>query len=152
MRTLLTPDSNAKRALRNRLRSGSTETVLSSDQNNTKCIASPDHQLQEANTGLRSNSVAPGSGDFLAQMSSRKDIIMLRHIYIVVWCFTMLALYHVIYLSPLLHELLEHVLALGQEGWYLCTIAGSCSTLVNSTMVAIPLVKSKICIKSRAKH
>ena len=62
----------------------------------------PLRQLSNGSANLTrgSVSVAPGSGALVARNFSRKDVVMIRHIYVITWCVLLLTFYHVIYLTP----------------------------------------------------
>lgn len=84
--------------------------------------------------------------DISACHNIRKDFIMTRHIYIIVWSVILLALYNIIYMSPILYVVVHRHLSYRQGEIFreFCILVGTFGTVVNSTMFAMPLMKGKL--------
>ena len=84
--------------------------------------------------------------DLAVNTIPRKDFILTRHIYIIVWSVTLLVLYHVMFVSPIIYVAVRRQLSSHHKVFFreFCVLSGTFGTLVNSTMFAVPLIKGKL--------
>ena len=77
---------------------------------------------------------------------TRKDFILTRHIYIIVWSVTLLVVYYIMFLSPIVYVALRRHLSSLERMYFreFCVLGGTFGTLINSTMFAVPLIKGKL--------
>ncbi|XP_063674977.1 uncharacterized protein LOC134811816 [Bolinopsis microptera] len=83
----------------------------------------------------------------------RKDFILTRHIYIIVWSVILLTFYHVMYAAPIIYMAAQKHLSTSHREILreFCVLGGTFGTLVNSSLFAVPLIKGKLMIGNSNK-
>ena len=84
--------------------------------------------------------------EFSNNSGTRKDFILTRHIYIIVWSVVLLMLYHLIYVTPIIYVVTQKNMSNSHREILreFCVLCGTFGPMVNSTMFAMPLVKGKL--------